>query len=342
MSPESCAIKKETVSLASIKKTDSRILWKNRWDHIKARVGADRMGHTVEPGLYAIGAPDGDAPVLVTANYTLSFDALRSSLEGLNAYILVLDTFGVNVWCAAGKGTFSAQELISKIESVSLKDVVNHRRLILPQLSGPGVAARLVKKKSGFRAEFGPVRASDLPEYLRNGKADERMRRVYFPLKERLVLIPIELTTIVAPVAGLMLVFYFLIGPMASVAIISASLAGAALFPVLLPILPGHSFSVKGLLLGILIAAPFALSAYFTGAGEPLWARLGEAIFYMTALPPLTAYLALNFTGSTTFTSPSGVKKEISTYFPVMAKMFAAGLLLALSLSMIRIFGGVL
>lgn len=324
-----------------MKKTDGHISWKNRWDHIKARVGANRAGYRVEPGLYAIGAPNGGSPVLVTANYTLSFDALRSSLKGISAYILVLDTFGVNVWCAAGKGTFSANELISRIESVSLKEVVNHRRLILPQLSGPGVAAGLVKKKSGFGVEFGPVRAVDLPEYLKNGEADERMRRVFFPLKDRFVLIPLELVHVMAPTALVMLVFYFLLGPMASFAIVSAVLAGTVLFPILLPILPGRSFSAKGFFLGAFaVAAPFAITAYFTRVGAPLWARMGETIFYMIALPPLTAFLALNFTGSTTFTSPSGVKKEISDYFPVMAKMFAAGLALAVSLALIRVFGG--
>ncbi|VAX14950.1 Similar to carbon monoxide dehydrogenase corrinoid/iron-sulfur protein [hydrothermal vent metagenome] len=335
-------ITKETANRPYIKKTDSHVSLKNRWDHIKARIGINRMGHTVEPGLYAIGAPDGGSQVFVTANYTLSFDALRSALEGISAYILVLDTFGVNVWCAAGKGTFNANELISRIEAVSLKDVVSHRRLILPQLSGPGIAARLVKKKSGFRAEFGPVRAADLPEYLKNGEADERMRQVFFPLKDRLALVPLELVYIVAPTAFVMLVFYFLLGPMASFGILGAVLAGTVLFPILLPILPGRSFSGKGFFMGAFaVAAPFALTAYFTRVGAPMWARLGETIFYMIALPPLTAFLALNFTGSTTFASPSGVKKEIFDYFPVMAKMFGAGLVLAVSLTLIQVFGGV-
>ncbi len=97
-------ITKEIASHPSVKRMDSRISWKNWWDHITARVGANRAGYRVEPGLYAIGAPDSGSPVLVTANYTLSFDALRSSVKGISAYILVLDTFGVNVWRAAVSG----------------------------------------------------------------------------------------------------------------------------------------------------------------------------------------------------------------------------------------------
>jgi CO dehydrogenase/acetyl-CoA synthase gamma subunit (corrinoid Fe-S protein) len=73
-------------------------------------------GHHVNPGLYSIGAPDETAPVYVTANYTLSFDALRSALIEIDGYILVLDTLSVNVWCAAGKGTFGTEELVNRIE----------------------------------------------------------------------------------------------------------------------------------------------------------------------------------------------------------------------------------
>jgi hypothetical protein len=84
-----------------IRSTTSTITLANRWDHFLARWGVDRSGHRVEPGLYALGNPTADSPVFVTANYTLSFDALRSALAAIDGYILVLNTYGVNVWCAA-------------------------------------------------------------------------------------------------------------------------------------------------------------------------------------------------------------------------------------------------
>jgi len=82
--------------------TDSQITWRQRWDHWQARWGYRRGDHRVPPGLYALGEPDHSSPVLVTANYTLSFDAVRAALAGHSCYLLVLDTKGVNVWCAAG------------------------------------------------------------------------------------------------------------------------------------------------------------------------------------------------------------------------------------------------
>jgi hypothetical protein len=103
-SPCSCCT--GTPQLTEIRTTDSTITFANRLDHFLARWGINRMGHRVEPGLYRLGNPAPESPVFTSANYTLSFDALRSALAGNDAWILVLDTKGINVWCAAGKGTF--------------------------------------------------------------------------------------------------------------------------------------------------------------------------------------------------------------------------------------------
>jgi CO dehydrogenase/acetyl-CoA synthase gamma subunit (corrinoid Fe-S protein) len=152
-----------TYESIQITPTTSQLNSKNTWDHIQARWGFRRGHHRVTPGLYALGKPAANAPVFVTANYTLSFDALRSALTEMNAYILVLDTQGINVWCAAGKGTFGTAELIKRIEACRLNEVVTTRILILPQLGAPGVAAHEVKRHTGFRVEYGPIRAEDLP-----------------------------------------------------------------------------------------------------------------------------------------------------------------------------------
>jgi hypothetical protein len=172
--------------------TTSHISLKDRWDHFLARWGIRRNQHRVKPGLYRLGAPGPRASVFVTANYTLSFDALRSALNGIDAYILVLDTHGINVWCAAAKGTFSTQELVGRIESTHLREIVKGRVLILPQLGAAGVSAHEVKRLSHFKVEYGPVRASDLAKYLETHQASAEMRRVKFDLWDRLVLVPVE------------------------------------------------------------------------------------------------------------------------------------------------------
>ena len=313
----------------------------DRWGTIKARWGVGRMRYIIEPGLYALGNPDDQAPVLVTANYKMSFDRLREALPGRHAWILVLDTKGINVWCAAGKGTFGTEELVRRIESGGLEHIVAHRQLILPQLSGPGVAAHQVKKLSGFKVIYGPIKAADLPVFLDAGlKATPDMRHKTFTVRERIVLIPVELVSALKWSLIILPIFFFLggfggqngywfnalnYGLFAIVALLGAVAAGTVLTPILLPWLPGRAFSVKGLAMGMITV--LLLTAFRT---ENLsdWAGRAEVLAWFLLIPAISAYLAMNLTGASTYTSLSGVKKEMKWAVPLEIAAGAAGLFL--------------
>ncbi len=315
----------------------------DRWAHFLARCGINRSGHRVDPGLYSLGNPTKDSQVFVSANYKLSFNALRSSLAGIDCYILVLDTRGVNVWCAAGKGTFGTQELVNRVQSTKLHEVVRHRKLVLPQLGAPGVAAHEVKKRSGFRVEYGPVLAADLPDYLETHTATPRMRKVRFNLRERIVLIPVELIKVLAlvvVVVAVRLIFGEFL-KMVPFEAFTAIMAGVVLFPILLPWIPTVDFATKGFILGAAAALPFALVKLFAPAPDTVyWVQAGRALAVILEWSPVTAFIALNFTGSTTFTSRSGVRREIFKYTPVMAGMFVSGIVITIALRLIENFGG--
>jgi acetyl-CoA decarbonylase/synthase complex subunit gamma len=292
-------------------------------DHLgacKARWGIGRMGYLVPAGLYAIGYPTPDDPVLVTANFKMSYDIVRRVLAGRNVWLLVLETFGINVWCAAGKGTFGTDELVQRIDGTGLARVVSHRRLVLPILGAPGVAANEVTKRTGFTIKYGTIRASDLPEYLDNGLVTTpAMREMTFSFYERLVLVPVEVVHALKSLflfGGTVYLAAMLIsGSRASFtalfAYLGAVLAGLAITPILLPWIPGRSFAVKGGLSGIAWCLIFH---HLTGGG---WSLLLTAAAFI-ALPAISAFYALNFTGCTNFTSRSGVKKEMRISLPVM------------------------
>jgi hypothetical protein len=323
-----------------LSETSSDISLANHRDHLLARLGVKRNEHLIEPGIYTLGKTTKDSPVFVSANYTLSFDALRSALAGIDAYILVLDTKGINVWCAAGKRTFGTDELVHRIEEVKLHDIVNHQLLIVPQLGATGVSAREVRARSGFKVEFGPVRAADLPEYLKTHRATEEMRRVNFTILDRIVLIPVELNQYL-PILIALIILSLLGGFIVAAAAITAILSGLVLFPIFLPWIPTKDFSSKGFIIGGLMALPFALYTFYSMADEALWLRCGWASTYMLIMPTITAFLALNFTGSTTFTSVTGVKREIFSYVRKMAWLFGIGVILIIVLSSMRLFGGI-
>ena len=299
------------------------------------------MHYTVEPGLYALGKPDEGSPVLVTANYKMSFDKLREALPGRDVWILVLDTRGINVWCASGKGTFGTSELIGRIKSSGLAQIVSHRELILPQLSGPGVAAHQVKKLSGFKVTYGPIRSKDLPAFLDAGReATPEMRLKTFTAWERIELIPMELVGALKPGILIILIFFLLAflgsseegwtnalshGLFSVLAILAAILAGAVLTPLLLPWVPGRAFSVKGLSLGALFAAVVAVCSWggwITKVGGL------EILAWVLLIPALSAYLAMNFTGASTYTSLSGVRKEMRWALPLEIGAGIVGMIL--------------
>jgi hypothetical protein len=319
----------------------SALVGRDHWGSIKARWGVGRMEYKVDPGLYALGTPDDKSLVFVSANYKMSFDRLRQALAGRSAWILVLDTKGINVWCAAGKGTFGTDELVRRIESSGLKKIASHRKLILPQLGAPGVAAHIVKQTSGFKIQYGPVRAEDLPAYLDAGlKATERMRIMTFPLKERAVLIPIELIEVMK--AFLVLAAVFLIisgfggpagfwanaggrGLFAVLALLCAVIGGAVLNPLLLPYLPGRAFSIKGFSIGIVIAL---ILLYLRDINLSAWPGRAEAMAWLLIIPAVSGYLAMNFTGCSTYTSLSGVKREMRWALPLEMVCVVVGIVM--------------
>ena len=331
---------KADCSSSQIEPTTSHLTAANHWDHFLARLGIRRGNHRVRPGLYALGRPVPESPAFVTANYTLSFDALRSALHGIDGYILVLDTRGVNVWCAAGKGTFGTDELVARMAEADLENVVQHRTVILPQLGAPGVAAHEVRRRSGFRVEYGPVRAADLPDYLQAHEATPEMRRVGFSLADRLVLIPVEVIHVLLPMLAAAILLLLLGGVLPALSAVVAVLAGVVLFPILLPWLPTRDFSSKGLILGGLMALPIAAAFLWSGQESSLWYRAGWAVGSLLVMSAVTAYLALNFTGSTTFTSRTGVEREVRTYIPVLAGMAGIGIVFIIVLVGMRWIGG--
>jgi acetyl-CoA decarbonylase/synthase complex subunit gamma len=271
----------------------------------------------------------------------MSFDRLREALSKRHAWILALDTKGINVWCAAGKGTFGTEELVRRIEFSQLDRVVSHTELILPQLAGPGVAAHKVKKRTGFKVLYGPIRAADLPAFLDAGmEATLNMRRKTFTMYERVVLIPVELVSALKWTL-LILPAFFLLGGMgassgfwqgvlndglfAGLNLLGAVLAGAVLTPVLLPWLPGRAFSLKGLIMGLITTLfIFLFGVFYLNIQKGYMNIL--AWFFLT--PALSAFLAMNFTGASTYTSLSGVRKEMRWAVPFEIVFGAAGLIL--------------
>ena len=217
--------------------------------------------------------------------------------------------------------------------------MVAHRRIIVPQLGAVGVNGAEVQKKTGFRVYFGPVQAKDIPSYVEAGyKKTREMSTIRFPMMDRIILTPMEINPAIKKFpwfAGGMLILFGLepsgilfknawSGGMPFLALgLITIFAGAFLTPVLLPFAPSRSFAIKGWIIGLLSMA--AIEPHFGPAVR------GEILLLVASwlfFPAMSSYIALQFTGSTTFTGMSGVKKELKIGIPLY--LSAAGISLVL------------
>jgi len=320
-------VTEQTVPLVSseLSPRDTFARWKLRW-----RIGRDVA--VVSPGLFRVGDPTPESPVIVTCNYRMTFDLVRRDLAGIDAWLLVLDTRGVNVWCAAGKGTFCDREVILRVVKTGLERYVSHRTLVLPQLSATGVSASGVRDVSGWRVVFGPIRSRDLPAFLAAGmKATPAMRAVTFTFAERIVLVPVEVVGAFVGWRALIPFGFLALGALVSwggtaahiaqplVAYLAGVIGGGVLVPALLPWLPGRALSLKGAETGVLLG----LLASLALGVPPLSIAAGTLL-----AGAVSSYIGVNFTGTTPYTSPSGVEKELRAALPfVGAAAVLAGVL---------------
>jgi hypothetical protein len=304
---------------------------------VMVRWGINRNNYRVNPGLYAVGTPDKLSDVFVSANYKLSFDTLRKNLSGVSGWILVLDTKGVNVWCAAGKGTFGTKELVNRIKLTSLEWIVSHKRLILPQLGATGVAAHKVKEETGFNVHYGPVRAADIKRFVNEGyRADKEMRRVTFGFKDRIKLIPNDFMYGKFYILGVIALLFLISGlsnkgisygdfagkgGLSVLNVLLAYIAGIVITPMFLPYIPGRLFSLKGFYLGALVFIILFLLK-LTGSNN------FETVSWFLIITAISSFLAMNFTGSSTYTSLSGVKKEMKFSLPIQIGFALVGIIL--------------
>jgi hypothetical protein len=330
------------IAAEQVPRLSSELTWRDILKRWSLRWGFARERSAVAPGLYRLGDPTPASPVLVTCNYRMTVDLVRRDLAGIDAWLLMLETYGINVWCAAGKKTFGTDELVRRIFATHLADHIDHETIVVPQLGAVGVAAHRVRQLAGYRVIWGPVRSADLREFLESGmKVTPEMRAVTFALPERMALAPMEIVPSLRyalyaiPLLLVLAVLGASIGlrsfvPFAAIMglfpsalmFVMAVFAGAVMVPALLPWLPGRAFTVKGAVAGALLALVGLLALPGMLGGMSAWAWAAVVLMITSA----ASYVGVNFTGSTPYTSPSGVEAELRRALPVQVTALGIGL----------------
>ena len=137
-------------------------------------------------GLVRIGNPNRSSPVLLTGNFHLTVLRVIRALCGSDVYLLIANSRGINVWCAATGGLLTNHEVISALKTSGIEELVDHRKVILSQLTATGIEPKIIKEKTGWQAIFGPVYIRDIKDFLTSGVKDHAMRQVSFHIVQRL------------------------------------------------------------------------------------------------------------------------------------------------------------
>jgi acetyl-CoA decarbonylase/synthase, CODH/ACS complex subunit gamma len=122
----------------------------------------------VTPGLYEIADPSGDAPLLVTTNFSLTYFSVAGEVEGSGrpAWLLVADSEGMSVLTAWAAGKFDAESIAKAVKTAGVQDKVNHTSIVLPGFVA-SISGDLEEELPGWQVLVGPREAIGIPSYLK-------------------------------------------------------------------------------------------------------------------------------------------------------------------------------
>jgi len=120
----------------------------------------------MNPGLYRVGTPGRESPVLVTVNFSLTFFTLQGYLESsrVPCFMLIIDTEGLSVLTAVAAGKFSETLVRDSLKKFTVENEVSHKILIIPGYAAP-LSGR-IEEATGWKVMVGPRDAAEIGEYL--------------------------------------------------------------------------------------------------------------------------------------------------------------------------------
>ena len=120
-------------------------------------------------GIYEIGGPNENSPVILTCNFSLTYFIVSGEIENtrMPAYLLIKDTEGLSVMTAWAAGKFSSDSIAPFIKKCGIADKVKHRKLIIPGYLA-SESGGLEEELPDWEILIGPREAAHLTSYLKN------------------------------------------------------------------------------------------------------------------------------------------------------------------------------
>ncbi|KPK30070.1 MAG: acetyl-CoA decarbonylase/synthase complex subunit gamma [Nitrospira bacterium SG8_3] len=124
---------------------------------------------TVTQGIYEIGGPDENSPVLVTTNFSLTYFIVSGEVEGsrIPSWLLIMDTEGLSVMTAWAAGKFAGDVVGTFVKKCGIADKVAHKKIIIPGYAA-AISGDMEEELPDWEVIIGPRDASLIPKFLKD------------------------------------------------------------------------------------------------------------------------------------------------------------------------------
>ena len=124
---------------------------------------------TVDQGIYEIGTPDENSPVLVTTNFSLTYFIVSGEIEGsrVPSWLLIMDTEGLSVMTAWAAGKFSGDMVGMFVKKCGIADKISHKKIIIPGYAA-AISGEMEEELGDWEVLIGPRDASLIPKFLKD------------------------------------------------------------------------------------------------------------------------------------------------------------------------------
>ncbi len=124
---------------------------------------------TVTQGIYEIGKPDADSPVLVTTNFALTYFIVSGEVEGskIPCWLLIKDSEGLSVMTAWAAGKFAGDDVGIFVKKSGIEEKISKKEIIIPGYAA-AIAGDMEEELPGWTVTVGPREAAHIPGFLRS------------------------------------------------------------------------------------------------------------------------------------------------------------------------------
>jgi acetyl-CoA decarbonylase/synthase complex subunit gamma len=125
----------------------------------------------MQQGIYPIGNPNEESPVMITTNFSLTYFIVSGEIEAsrVPSWLLVMDTEGLSVLTAWAAGKFVGDAIGGFVKKSGITEKVKHRRVVIPGAVAAVSGDLEEELGKDWEVKIGPREAAHISAFLKTG-----------------------------------------------------------------------------------------------------------------------------------------------------------------------------